>query len=55
MSFGEDIFQVTLSFPKEELYSIRSIAEVVTCVYKAKIDKISMKIDFSKATTSPTK
>ncbi|MBW7676103.1 four helix bundle protein [Chryseobacterium chendengshani] len=71
MSYGEDIFQMTLSFPKEELYnltsqirraadsvalnisegsilqsnpefkrflgySIRSIAEVVTCLYKAK-------------------
>jgi four helix bundle protein len=71
MSFGEDIFKMTLSFPKEELYnltsqirravdsialnisegsilqsnpefkrflgySIRSIAEVVTCLYKAK-------------------
>lgn len=71
MSFGENIFQMTFLFPKEELYnltsqirraldsialnisegsilqsnlefkrflgySIRSIAEVVTCLYKAK-------------------
>lgn len=71
MTFGESIFQMSLSFPKEEIYnltsqirrasdsvalnisegsilqstlefrrflgfSIRSVAEVVTCLYKAK-------------------
>lgn len=71
MSFGENIFQMSVSFPKDEIYnltsqirraadsialnisagsilqsnpefrrflgfSIRSVAEVVTCLYKAK-------------------
>lgn len=83
MEFGEEIFQVSQNFPKEELfnlvsqirrasdsialnisegsilqskpefkkflgYSIRSLAEVVTCLYKAKNRKYITEKDFKK-------
>lgn len=82
MSFGESLFQMSASFPKEEIYnltsqirrasdsvalnisegtilqsnlelkrflgySIRSIAEVVTCLYKAKNRNYINEIQFS--------
>lgn len=83
MEFGESIFQLTLQFPKDEVfnltsqirrasdsvalnisegsilqskaefrkflgYSIRSLAEVVTCLYKAKNRNYISEEDFNK-------
>lgn len=83
MEFGENIFQLTLQFPKDEAfnltsqirrasdsvalnisegsilqskaefrkflgYSIRSLAEVVTCLYKAKNRNYISEEDFNK-------